>query len=153
MQKKNNFSHILICEDDIEFLNKELFISQLNKFLKTITDWDVILLAGNNMIPYIPVNDNCIKVQNCQTTTGYLVKNDYYDKLINNYKEGINLFMKNPDKGKLYSIDKYWLNLQKEDNWYLITPLSVVQRIDYSDIEKKRTNFQKYMLDYNKCYK
>jgi signal transduction histidine kinase len=32
----------------------------------------------------MPVNNNCIKIFNCQTTTGYIVKQHYYDKLINN---------------------------------------------------------------------
>jgi hypothetical protein len=60
--------------------------------------------------------------------------------------------MKEPSNND-FKIDKYWFKLQREDNWYLIIPLTVVQKEDYSDIEKKVTNFQKYMLDYNKAYK
>jgi len=151
--KKLDLPHIFICEDDIEFINPSLFINQVNKFLKSKIEWDVILVAGNNMIPYNPVNDYCIQVANCQTTTGYIVKNNYFDKLIANYKEGIQLFLRNQDKKQLYAIDKYWLQLQQQDKWYLIIPLSVVQRVDYSDIECKTTNFQNYMLNYNKAYK
>ena len=58
--------------------------------------------------------------------------------------------MKNPYKPQLYSIDRYWFLLQNKDNWFLITPLSVIQREDYSDIQQKIVNFRKYMLDYNK---
>ena len=151
--KKLDLPHIFICEDDIEFINPSLLINQLNKFLKSKIEWDVILVAGNNMVPYNPINDHCIQVANCQTTTGYIVKNNYFDKLIANYKEGIQLFLRNQDKKQLYAIDKYWLQLQKQDKWYLIIPLSVVQRVDYSDIEGKTTNFQNYMLNYNKAYK
>ena len=151
--KANNWSHVIICEDDIQFLDPSLFISQFNAFLKTMDAWDVVLIAGNNMIPYKPIDAACIQVYACQTTTGYIVQSHYYDTLIENYKSGIKKLMLEPKNGKLYAIDKYWAKLQRIGNWFLIIPLTVVQRVDYSDIEKKETNFQKYMLDYNKCYK
>ena len=152
LAKQREYDYVLICEDDIEFLNPELFLTQLNKFLASQIIWDVVLIAGNNMLPYKPINDTCIQIYNCQTTTGYIVKKHYYDKLIQNYKEGIQNLIKNPDNNE-YKIDKYWFKLQRIDNWFLITPLSVVQREDYSDIEKKTTNFKNYMLNYNKVYK
>ena len=150
--KKNNYDCVLICEDDIEFLDPNLFLTQIRAFLSSNINWDVIIISGNNMLPYIPVNSTCIKVLNCQTTTGYIVKSDYYDKLINNFKTGIQNLIKDPTNNN-FKIDKYWFRLQREDNWYLIIPLTVVQKEDYSDIEKKVTNFKKYMLDYNKVYK
>jgi hypothetical protein len=61
--------------------------------------------------------------------------------------------MKNPKDKKTYAIDKYWIRLQQADKWFLIIPLSVIQREDYSDIEGKVTNFQKNMLNYKKAYK
>jgi len=152
LAKTNNFDNILICEDDIEFLDPELFLSQLKKFMESNDRWDVVLIAGNNMIPYAPVNETCIKIYNCQTTTGYIVKKSYYDTLIQNYKEGISKLLKDPTNND-YKIDKYWLNLQRIHKWYLIIPLTIVQREDYSDIEKKVTNFKTYMLNYNKAYK
>jgi len=150
--KKNNYEYVFICEDDIEFTNPSLFLSQMQKFWKSNIDWDVILVAGNNMIPYVPVIDYCIQTLNCQTTTGYIVKQNYYDKLIDNFKTGIQKLINEPTNN-LYKIDKYWLSLQRKDNWFLIIPLSVVQKENYSDIEKKITNFKTYMLDYNKAYK
>ena len=148
--KENDWDHVCILEDDIEFLDPDLFKQQLTAFLQLHSDWDVLLLAGNNMLPYQYVDHTCIKVSNCQTTTGYIVKKHYYDTLIENYKKGIDLYMKNPNKPDLYSIDRYWFLLQNKDNWFLITPLSVIQREDYSDIQQKIVNFRKYMLDYNK---
>jgi len=150
--KQKDYDYVLICEDDIEFLNPQLFLTQINKFLDSDINWDVVLIAGNNMLPYKPINDMCIQIYNCQTTTGYIVRKNYYDKLIQNYKEGIKNLMKNPGNNE-YRIDKYWFKLQRMDNWYMIIPLSIVQREDYSDIEKKTTNFKNYMLNYNKAYK
>jgi len=150
LAKQNNWEHIMIIEDDILFLNPELFKNQLNKFLKNHKDFDVVLLGGNNVPPYQKIDDSCVKVYRCQTTTGYIVKKHYYDTLINNIREGIKLLMKSPEKHKLYAVDKYWFQLQEKDNWYLITPLSVTQRQDYSDIEKRPTNYTRVMIDLDK---
>ena len=124
--KKNNLDHILIMEDDIMFLNPQIFIQNINNFLLKHDNFDVLLIAGNNMGEYVRIDDNCVKISHCQTTTGYLVKNHYYDKLIDNFKTGIQQFM------------------------YLLTPLTVSQKPDYSDIEKKQINYNFVMLDLDK---
>jgi GR25 family glycosyltransferase involved in LPS biosynthesis len=148
--KKNNWDHIMIIEDDILFLNPELFKNQLNKFFKNNKDFDVILIAGNNVPPYQKIDDSCVKVYRCQTTTGYIVQKHYFDTLINNIREGLNLLIKYPEKHVLYAVDKYWFKLQEKDNWFLITPLTVTQRQDYSDIEKRPTNYTRAMIDLDK---
>lgn len=148
--KKNNWDHVLIVEDDITFLKPDLFIKQLNLFLQNHKEWDVILLAGNNMPPYEEIDNSCVKVTKCQTTTGYIVKSHYFDTLIQNYHEGIRNLLNHPSQHRLYAIDKYWFSLQSKDNWYLIIPLSVVQKEDYSDIEKRNTNYITAMLDLDK---
>ena len=148
--KKNNWGHILIVEDDITFLNPLLFVNNLNKFLEKNSDWDVVLIGGNIIPPYKKVDATCVQVINCQTTTGYLVKSHYYDALIQNYKEGINKLLKEPENHHQYAIDKYWFSLQERGKWFLITPLTVTQKEDYSDIEKKETNYSRVMLDLEK---
>jgi GR25 family glycosyltransferase involved in LPS biosynthesis len=148
--KTNRWSHILIVEDDIKFLNPELFKKQLNKFLKNNTDWDVVLIGGNNVPPYQKVDDTCVKVSSCQTTTGYLVNGHYFDTLIDNFREGMKMLIQSPEKHVIYAIDKYWFKLQKRDKWYLIIPLTVTQREDYSDIEKRPTNYTNVMIDLDK---
>jgi glycosyl transferase family 25 len=148
--KSNNWDHILIVEDDILFTNPSLFTSQLNKFLSTHTEFDMLLIAGNNIPPYNKIDDTCVQVFKCQTTTGYLVKSHYYDILINNYRTGILNLLKEPHNHKFYAIDKFWFNLQAVDKWYLLIPLTVTQRDDYSDIEKRPTNYSPAMLDLDK---
>jgi GR25 family glycosyltransferase involved in LPS biosynthesis len=148
--KERNWDHVLICEDDVLFTNVPLFLTQLSKFMATVPDWDVVLLAGNNIPPFRVVNDACVQISNCQTTTAYIVKAHYYDKLIANYRAGINLLMRHPAQKLDYAIDRYWFELQRRDRWFLITPLSVVQREDYSDIEQRVTNYGHLMLDLDK---
>lgn len=151
--KEKKWSHVFICEDDIQFLDPELFKKKLDTFLKShINDWDVLLVAGNNMPPYIPIDDTCVQVKQCQTTTGYIVKQHYYDTLIANFKLGIQGLMREPHKHVIYAIDKYWFFLQQQDRWFLIVPLTVVQRTDYSDIEKKMVNYKRIMTDLDKTH-
>jgi GR25 family glycosyltransferase involved in LPS biosynthesis len=143
--KKNNWPHILIIEDDIKFLKPDLFKNQLNGFFRRNKEWDVVLLAGNNTGKIIRNDEFSVQVTRCQTTTGYLVKSHYYDTFIENIKEGLSKLIKQPFNKKFFAIDKYWFRLQQTDKWYLIIPLTVVQREDYSDIEGHYTNYIKLM--------
>jgi glycosyl transferase family 25 len=147
--KHHNLDHILIMEDDIMFLNPRIFVENLNNFLSKHDNFDVLLIAGNNMGEYTRIDPCCVKISHCQTTTGYLVKNHYYDKLIDNFKTGIQNLI-NTNLKINYAIDQYWCNLQVIDNWYLLTPLTVSQKPDYSDIEKKQINYNLVMLDLDK---
>ena len=152
LAKERNLDHILIVEDDIIFLNPGIFIGQLNKFLQHNKEWDMLLIAGNNVPPYRVVDETCVQVSWCQTTTGYLIRKQYYDTLINNMKEGINMLIREPKNKIMYAIDKYWLSLQKKDMWLLLVPLTVSQREGYSNIENCVTNFTKIMIDLDKNY-
>ena len=148
--KEQKWPHLLIVEDDIKFLDPQLFKNQLNLFLSRHKSWDVVLIGGNNMPPYKKIDDTCVKVSSCQTTTGYLVNSHYFETLIENIRTGIKNFLKFPEQPVLYAIDKHWFQLQKRDNWFLIIPLTVTQREDYSDIEKRPTNYTPVMIDLDK---
>jgi glycosyl transferase family 25 len=150
MAKANDWDHVLIVEDDILFTDPALFVNQFNKFLYNHKNFDVVLIAGNNVPPYKIIDETCVQVMSCQTTTGYLVKKHYYDTLITNYKNGILQLMKDPKNHVIYAIDKYWFKLQEIHKWYLIVPLTVTQREDYSDIERRPTNYTTAMLDLDK---
>ena len=137
LAKEQNFDHILIMEDDIHFLNPQLFINNINNFLKNHKNFDVLLIAANNVGNYSIIDRNCVKIKECQTATGYLVNKHYFDKLIDNFENGVNKLIKDPSLEKFYAVDQYWKSLQLYDNWYLLTPLCVSQKPNYSDIEKK----------------
>jgi glycosyl transferase family 25 len=150
LAKKEKLPHIMIVEDDIKFLDPILFKNQINKFFSYKIDYDVLLIAGNNLPPFQKTNDSCVKVTTCQTTTGYIVQEHYYDTLIHNIRSSIQKLIQQPDNHIQFAIDKYWFALQRRHNWYLIIPLTVIQREDYSDIEKRATNYGRGMLDLDK---
>ena len=63
---------------------------------------------------------------------------------------GLTHLINKPSEHSKFAIDKFWFILQSASKWYLITPPTVVQREDYSDIEKKVTNYEKHMQDLDK---
>jgi hypothetical protein len=151
LAKERGWPYVFIFEDDILFLNPNVVKENLIKFSENREiDWDVVIIGGNNCPPYERIADYCIKVSNNQTTTGYIVKAHYYDTLIHNFRESAGHLLREPGKRNLYALDIYWKSLQKADNWYMITPPTVVQLDDYSDIEGRRVNYSGLMLDLDK---
>ena len=147
---EKGLENIFICEDDITFLNSELFLNNLNKFNKKIKDWDVLIIGGNVVKPYREIDNCCLRIVNCQTTTGYIVNKQYYKVLLQNFREGVKQLIQNPNLIKKYAIDIYWKFLQIKDKWYMIYPLTVTQYENYSDIEEGITNYNHLMLDAEK---
>lgn len=147
IEQDNDF--IFICEDDITFTESYILTRNIKRFNDNVKDWDILIIGGNVVKPYEKIGDFCLKVVNCQTTTGYVVKKHYYQTLLDNFKTGANKLLTTGDK-RTYAIDIYWKLLQKIDNWYLLYPLTVTQYENYSDIEGKNTNYNHLMLDEKK---
>ena len=145
--KQNGSPYVFVCEDDIQFLDPTLFLKNLGLFCETIkSDWDVLIICP----PFQPIGDFCVRLVNCQTTTGYIVQQHYYDTLIANYREGITKLLSDPTNKREYAIDMYWKRLQAKDRWYMIVPPTVVQMEGFSDVEGRETNYKHLMTDMNK---
>ena len=151
--KQRNYEYVFICEDDIDFKNPELLMTNLQKFYDNKKlNWDILIIGGNNAPPYQQVEDYCARVFYCRTTTGYIVKKDMYDVLLENFKEGVSNLRNNSttDGIKQYAIDMYWQRLQYHYFWYMITPPTVSQYSSYSDIENKTVDYDPLLLDMDK---
>jgi GR25 family glycosyltransferase involved in LPS biosynthesis len=150
---ERNYPYVFICEDDIEFLNPDFFLEAIKNFEKIPPKkWNVYIVSGNSTPPYKPFNNSCVNVFNCQTTTGYITHYAYYKTLIKNFKAGIELLMKYPNDEKFYAIDQYWKLLQTDGTWFMLFPPCVIQRVGYSDIEKRDVDYTRLMLDPEKRY-
>ena len=142
MAIQNNWDHVLVCEDDATIINPGQLVHQVNHFFQRFNDsWDVLLLAGNNYQPFRQESPEAVRVANCQTTTAYLVRRPYFETLLANFKEGLR---------KLKAIDQYWKLLQRRDRWYLIVPISMIQRSDFSDVSNRRVDYINVMTQINK---
>lgn len=151
LAKQRDYEQVFICEDDITFLNPALFAQNLAQFVgNEDLRWDVIIIGGNNVPPYQQLHPYCARVFSCQTTTGYVVRREYYDTLITNFKDGLRKLIQQPSNGREFAIDIYWKRLQLEDFWYMITPPTVSQYENYSDIEKRVTQYEGLLLDMEK---
>lgn len=139
LAKEQNLPFVCIVEDDIEFTDPSLFRKLLDTFLSSVIDWDVLLL-GTNMGPPFDKEKGCLRVFNAQTTTGYIVKQHYYDTLLHCFKKSVGYLLTGYNV-KLFAIDIQWKQLQQRDRWYVLYPLTVIQRDDYSDIEKRDVKY------------
>ena len=137
--------HVCIVEDDMYILDLPVFKKSLSRFLKANLSWDVLLLGGNVGPPYMK-EKGCRRVINAQTTTAYVVQQHYYETLLKNFKQGleVSMLMDEPE----YRIDIFWKRLQRKDTWYILDPLTVVQLEGYSDIERRDTNYMSMMMSY-----
>jgi len=146
--KHNGWDHVLIFEDDATLIHPEILVHQVNSFLSRFQDnWDVLLFSGNNFPPFKIEAPDCFRIANCQVATCYLVTSRYYDTILRNFEDGLAQLMVNPGNKHEFACDMYWKNLQRVDRWYLITPICIVQRAGYSDIEKHHVDYEKIMTD------
>ena len=151
MASQNKWDHVLVCEDDATIINPAQLVDQVNHFFNRFNDsWDVLLLAGNNYQPFRQESPEAVRVANCQTATAYLVRRPYFETLLANFREGLGKLKAEPTKQPKYAIDQYWKLLQRTGRWYLVVPITVVQRPDYSDIAKRHVNYSDVMTQINK---
>jgi len=151
LAKTRGWEYVFICEDDITFLNPDLLKKNIEMFFDNDDIlWDILIIGGNNVPPYQQLNEYCARVFRNQTTTGYIVKKEYYDTLLANFKESAANLLRNPENKREFALDIYWNRLQIQDFWYMITPPTVTQYENYSDIEEKTTNYDFLMLDMDK---
>lgn len=142
LARQKQYPNVMILEDDFEFLiDKDEFQNILNH-LSTI-DYDVFILSYNTDSSNITdTEDQYLKrIKETQTASGYIVNKKYYNKLIENFEEGLRL-LRETDIYHKYAIDQYWKPLQSQDKWYCYKKRIGKQRESYSDIEKGIVNYQ-----------
>ena len=152
LAKSRQWKQVFICEDDITFLNPSLFMQSLQAFEQSTyrQNVDVLIVCGNNCPPYVKCSEFCIQVRNTQAATGYIVMNHYYDTLIQNFRDGVSLLMKDSENKQQYALDMYWKRLQSKDKWYMLTPVSTTQYANHSDIEYGYRDYTHLMTDVDK---
>jgi len=146
--KKDNLPYIAIFEDDIVISKPNKLRNQVDRILKSQVDWDVLLLGGNAFTPHKEVGEDHVIVNRCYCGTAYIVKQQYYDTMIDNIRDGLSKLVATGDRQ--FSWDAWWINLQQKDRFLLVNPLSVYQRPDYSDIENKNVDYKNLMLQIDK---
>lgn len=140
--KTNNYPYILILEDDVVFKDHYKMLEKIDNLKDD--DWDVLLLGGNMFAPYSIHSEDAYRIHKCFCATAYIVRQHYYDTLINTWQSNLQKLVKTGNRD--YCLDVCWFPLQQRDKWLLIRPLQVYQRPDKSDIENKFVDYRHLML-------
>jgi glycosyl transferase family 25 len=139
---QRNYKNIMVIEDDIHFTDNVFFKNNCNKIFAQNFD---AFMIGVHIINYEIINDDFIKVIRGLTTTGYIIRNHYFQKLLENYDFGVkNLIL--AKNNHQYSIDVHNSCLQKQDNWISFRNLTVSQIKSFSDIENQIVDYDHCML-------
>jgi GR25 family glycosyltransferase involved in LPS biosynthesis len=138
---KNNYKNILILEDDFMFsCTPNELRSEIKNFLKTIKKWDILMLSSYD-IKKEEYSENIYKIINTNDFTGYLVNNNYYQVLLEIFKNIYNLY--NQKQKDFLEI------IQNKDNWFVIPNLGIKQTY-YNKLEKRMVHY--YNQPYIKCF-
>jgi len=142
MGVNENLDHIMIAEDDLVFtMNREELDQIVNKIFE-LPQWDVVLLSSViNSSQF--VSKGISKAIDVQTATLYLVNKHYIPVLIENFELSVQNLL-NGGANHIYSLDVFWKQLQKKDNWFVLTPSVGYQKEDYSNIEKRMVDYKSF---------
>jgi glycosyl transferase family 25 len=126
--KMNRWKYTLIFEDDMELnVSPDEFNDSINNILdymnKNNINWDVIMLAtGHNEKTSIFNTYDFVRIKKATTSSGYIVNQRYYDKLIKLFTYCNENMSKDKWSGgkdwEPYALDQQWEKLQEKDNWY-----------------------------------
>jgi glycosyl transferase family 25 len=139
MAQEKQYKNILILEDDFQIIDYTL----LNEILTQLEDieYDIIMLAGNLLETQETDYPFLRKVLMAQTTSGYLIQQNFISTLIENFTEAANYLDQGFDKDQ-WAIDQNWKKIQPLNRWYCLNPLVGKQIDDWSDIEKRYVTYQ-----------
>lgn len=125
------YDAVMIFEDDFQFLISKAEWDDL--IAKLPSSYDVVMLSYN-LVASTPHDETFHRVQEVQTTSGYIVHSRFYDRLISRWEEGARLFMSNPGLDWVYILDQYWKPLQADSEWFAYKVRIGKQRPSFSDI-------------------
>lgn len=147
---ENDEEYYMIIEDDFCILEQSYFDSFVKDFnnIKDSHNWDIITLTPRGITREKDYLNNFNRIEENQTTTGYIIKHTFIKTLLEVYKEGVLQLMNNNDPNK-YSLDQCWKPLQKNSNFIYYKNIFGGQLPGYSDIEKRNVNYNQRFVTQN----
>jgi hypothetical protein len=136
-----NWKMVLILEDDFTFHGDNTLA--LSSALQTllIPQMDIGLLSYNHsVLRYEDTSPSIKRVLYSQTTSSYCIRSSYVPILLQNMREST---MDMLTRGKTHEncVDIHWTILQPYGYWYALFPAIGYQYDNYSDIEKRVTQY------------
>lgn len=145
-----NAPYIAIFEDDFTILNDTSFRKFIIDFEKIKSDdtWKVIVLTPRgSTVPSEDIAD-FKRIIDHQTATGYIVKQEIIQILIDNLKESAKLQMQGVEKN-ISANDQYWKQIQKMYPFYYYKDIFAGQLVGWSNIEKRHVDYNDRFIQQN----
>lgn len=145
MAMAEKWDNVLILEDDFEFSQDLNVATRTNKYLAVLKNmpWSVAFLSANySMVRTFKNVDYIVKVDKAWCACAYIVNHDYYQTLIDNFKQGL-VYLQQTKLQHQYALDVYWHSLMKHHRWLGVYPNIGHQIPDRSDIENKFVDYKR----------
>ncbi len=121
LAKLNKWNMVAIFEDDMEL---NVSIDEYNRLLNKALQhdkWDMILLHGSYQEMKKPIDDDIYYLKHSTQSTGYIIKSEYYDTLLDLFKNCNNNMVDHKwgdmeHRMEPYALDQQWNKLIKRDN-------------------------------------
>jgi GR25 family glycosyltransferase involved in LPS biosynthesis len=130
---EEDYDSILILEDDVEFTNQ---VTNMKSFFDSLPeDWDMLYFGGNHNthVGYEPptiINDKVCKLHNTFSTHCVAINKKAFKEVLERLKKCDN------------ALDVIYVELQSKLNVYSFYPMIATQRVSFSDIENKLTDYK-----------
>jgi GR25 family glycosyltransferase involved in LPS biosynthesis len=139
----NGYKHVMIFEDDFEFIiEPSKFYYLTNELFRDFPNFTICNFAYNNLKPLYPIenNSNFFKSWDIQTTGGYIadvnfLKNKLMQPTINSVRK-----LNENQPTAFWAIDVVWKKFQNDPNWLLMKRAGK-QLAGVSDIEKMNVDY------------
>jgi hypothetical protein len=122
MAKMNKWKNVAIFEDDTEItVDVDTFKNMITDAM-SVNNWDVIILHGANQSVKGEIENHpeLHYLKHSTQSTAYIIKDTYYDKLLNLFIHCNDMMSKDhwDSKGhEAYALDQQWNKLVEKDNW------------------------------------
>jgi len=128
----SNAPYGIVLEDDAVWNQDPAVVNDiLSRVKESISKYPVILLACNG---YGKPTDEpwMLAVQDCQTTSAYVIRKDYISTLRKVWET---------ETTEAYPVDLAWKRLQIQDHWGMTQPKLMIQGASFSDIENRHVDY------------
>lgn len=156
LAKEKAWDNVLILEDDVHWQNIDKSYTIFEGLLEK--PYDVIMLGGT----FPKFDDHTKKILEAKTSSAYLVKNSYYNAIINKINEILRYFdselysdkpISKEESANIHKKVAYdeavYFPLQRADSWYIVYPPLMMQKRSFSDIEGQEVGYDKLYTKVN----
>ena len=149
MMLNTNGDYFLIIEDDLMILNHQNFLKFQDDFKKIINkNWDIIILTpyGVRDKSFNDYKDlNFSRITDNKISTGYIIKKDFVQVLIDIFRYGIANLIRGEDP-KIYAHDQIWKTIQKDNLFLYYNNIFAGQLPGYSSVKNSDTDYNQKFL-------